>query len=91
MCKSLETALGPRSTLPGHKPKAHRPTPGSADLCLITRTGLNEVVAHLRDRGIQIEEGPVTRTGALGPITSVYLRDPDRNLVQIGTYEGRKG
>lgn len=48
-------------------------------------------MAHLRDRGIQIEEGPVTRTGALGPITALYLRDPDRNLVQIGTYEGRKG
>ncbi|CUH50759.1 VOC family protein [Shimia marina] len=73
----------------GHEfePKAVQPTPGSADLCLITRTPLNEVVAHLSQLGISIEEGPVPRTGAMGPITSVYLRDPDQNLIEVATYD----
>ncbi|SDZ40150.1 Catechol 2,3-dioxygenase [Micromonospora pattaloongensis] len=67
-------------------PDAHRPTPGSADVCLVTETPLDEVMAHLAGCGVPIEEGPVPRTGALGPITSVYVRDPDRNLVEISVY-----
>ncbi len=64
-------------------PKARRPTPGSADLCLITSTPLERVLTHLQDLGIEIVEGPVLRTGALGPIRSVYFRDPDGNLIEL--------
>ena len=65
------------------EPKAERPTPGSADLCLITDTPLDEVAAHLQTCLVPIEEGPVERTGAEGPILSIYLRDPDGNLLEI--------
>lgn len=65
------------------EPKALAPTPGSADLCFIAATPLNEVIAELGAMGVPIEEGPVKRTGATGPIRSVYIRDPDRNLVEI--------
>ena len=65
------------------EPKAARPTAGSGDFCLIADTPLEEVIAHLQARGIAIEEGPVNRTGATGPIRSVYFRDPDDNLVEI--------
>jgi len=68
------------------RPHAARPTIGSADLCLITRTPLAEVVASLTAQGIPIEDGPVPRTGALGPMTSVYIRDPDANLIEISRY-----
>lgn len=69
-----------------HEPKAARPTPGSGDLCLITTTPLDAVAAHLRAEGVAIEEGPVPRTGALGPIRSLYFRDPDKNLIEVSTY-----
>jgi catechol 2,3-dioxygenase-like lactoylglutathione lyase family enzyme len=68
------------------EPKAERPTPGSADLCLIAEGPLDAVVAHLGACGVPILEGPVRRTGAVGPITSVYFRDPDRNLIEVSTY-----
>ena len=72
----------------GHEfePKAHRPTPGSADLCLIADGSLDQVIEELAGRGVPIEEGPVERTGATGPIRSVYFRDPDRNLIEVSTY-----
>ncbi|MBB6486430.1 VOC family protein [Rhizobium lusitanum] len=69
----------------GHEfePKADRPTPGSADLCFISHTPLDDVVAHLETEGVAIAEGPVRRTGATGPILSVYFRDPDNNLIEV--------
>lgn len=68
------------------EPKAQVPTAGSADFCLITRTPVDAVVAHLAACGVPLLEGPVTRTGATGAIRSVYVRDPDRNLVEISNY-----
>ena len=65
------------------EPKAERPTPGSADLCFIVVTPLAEVIAHLQAQQVAIVEGPVQRTGATGPIRSVYLRDPDQNLIEL--------
>jgi len=68
------------------EPKALKPTPGSADLCFVTTVPLAEVQAHLAAQGVAVEEGPVARTGAVGPITSVYVRDPDGNLIEISNY-----
>ncbi len=65
------------------EPKADRPTPGSADLCFITDVALPVVIEHLAACGIPVLEGPVERTGAVGPILSVYFRDPDRNLIEV--------
>jgi catechol 2,3-dioxygenase-like lactoylglutathione lyase family enzyme len=65
------------------EPKAQQPTPGSADLCFITDVPLADVVVHLGDCAVPIVEGPVERTGANGPIRSVYVRDPDGNLIEI--------
>jgi catechol 2,3-dioxygenase-like lactoylglutathione lyase family enzyme len=68
------------------EPKAHQPTLGSADLCFITNIPLVDVVVHLQQHDIKILEGPVKRTGALGVIESVYIRDPDLNLIEISNY-----
>lgn len=65
------------------EPKAKRPTPGSADLCFLTEIPLSDWQAHLQQQAIEILEGPVPRTGATGPIVSIYLRDPDGNLLEI--------
>ena len=65
------------------EPKAARPTPGGLDLCFIADRPLDDVIARLDALGVPIIEGPVERTGATGPIRSVYLRDPDRNLIAI--------
>src|SRR3954468_12896143 len=62
------------------------PAPGSADLCFVSATPLEQVQEQLAALGVAVEEGPVDRTGALGPIRSVYVRDPDGNLVEISTY-----
>lgn len=68
------------------EPKAQYPTPGSADLCLITDVPLAQVVEHLTACGITIETGIVPRTGAVGAIASLYIRDPDGNLLEISNY-----
>ena len=68
------------------EPKAHRATSGSADLCFITETPLPEVIRHLGECGVEIIEGPVGRTGAVGRIVSVYFRDPDLNLIEVSNY-----
>ena len=70
------------------EPKTLRPKPGSADLCFVTAVPLPEVIEHVRSCGVEIIEGPVERMGALGPITSIYFRDPDGNLIEVSTYEG---
>ncbi len=65
------------------EPKADRPTPGSGDLCLLTSVSLGDVIAHLEAERVPIIEGPVRRTGATGPILSIYFRDPDGNLIEV--------
>ena len=65
------------------EPKAYRPTPGSADLCFITKTPLDKAMAHVRKCGVEIIEGPVERTGARCQIRSFYFRDPDHNLIEV--------
>jgi len=67
-------------------PKARVPTPGSADFCLIAAVPLAEVIARLQREQIPIEVGPVARTGTLGPMRSIYFRDPDGNLVEVSEY-----
>jgi catechol 2,3-dioxygenase-like lactoylglutathione lyase family enzyme len=68
------------------EPRARKPTPGSADFCLVTTTPMARVIAHLKQCGVEILEGPVVKTGAIGPIESVYFRDPDENLVEVSRY-----
>jgi catechol 2,3-dioxygenase-like lactoylglutathione lyase family enzyme len=68
------------------EPKAALPTPGSADLCFVSQMPLADVIKHLQSCKAAVIEGPVERTGATGPIESVYLRDPDGNLVEIANY-----
>jgi len=70
----------------GQEPRNHACI-GSGDLCLITDWRLARVVSHLSDQGIEILEGPVQKSGALGPITSVYFNDPDGNLIEVSSYE----
>src|SRR5262249_5912949 len=76
--------LHPAGNVPGLV--ADKPTPGSGDLCFISETPLAEVVAHLQQCGVPIIAGPGPRAGAIGTIQSVYIRDPDQNLVEISSY-----
>ncbi|CAB3635595.1 Virulence protein [Achromobacter mucicolens] len=65
------------------EPKAHTPVPGALDLCFIAASPLEDVIAHLEALQVPIIEGPVLRTGATSKIRSIYLRDPDLNLIEI--------
>ena len=67
-------------------PRAHVAAPGTLDLCFIAAIALEEVVEKLKQHGVPILEGPVAKTGAQGPIRSVYVRDPDLNLIEISVY-----
>ena len=69
-----------------YTPHALRPTPGSADLCFVIDAGLEAIIARLKRCGVALEEGPVARTGALGPVESIYFRDPDGNLIELARY-----
>ena len=68
------------------QPHARRPLPGSADLCFVTEATPDDWLEHLAARGVEVVEGPVPRLGALGPMTSVYFRDPDGNLIEVASY-----
>lgn len=65
---------------------AREDVPGSLDLCFVTQDPLDAVIAHLRDCGVAVTDGPIARSGALGAITSVYFHDPDGNLLEVATY-----
>ena len=67
------------------EPKAEQPTPGSGDLCFLVDS-LRQAQSSLEQHGIHVIEGPVERTGAVGPITSIYCRDPDGNLIELAQY-----
>ena len=68
------------------EPKAQQVQTGSADLCFISRSPLSDIIAHWELCHIPLLEGPVKRTGAVGPIESVYCRDPDGNLIEVANY-----
>jgi catechol 2,3-dioxygenase-like lactoylglutathione lyase family enzyme len=69
-------------------PKAKNIVPGSEDFCLISETSVSQVIQHLQDCGVTVEQGPVTRSGAAGVLQSVYFRDPDGNLVEVSNVIG---
>ncbi len=70
-----------------YTPRAKSAVTGAGDLCLIAETPLSDVIQHLQAEGVEIIEGPVAKTGAMGPITSVYFRDPDENLIEVSNYD----
>lgn len=69
-----------------YPPHAAHPTRGSADLCFAVEDGLQDWMRHLASCGVALEQGPVARTGARGPMTSIYFRDPDGNLIELAHY-----
>lgn len=69
------------------EPKAYKVQEGSADLCFIIETDINEAKTYIESIGIKIEEGIVARTGTIGEIESLYLRDPDMNLIELSNYK----
>jgi catechol 2,3-dioxygenase-like lactoylglutathione lyase family enzyme len=69
------------------EPRALRPTAGSADLCFVSSLSMKEILDHLRACEVPVACGPVARTGAIGPMMSVYLRDPDGNLIELAVYD----
>lgn len=71
------------------EPKAYNVKEGSADLCFIVSTPLVEAKNYIESLGIKIEEGIVSRTGAIGEIESIYLRDPDKNLIELSNYKSK--
>jgi len=68
------------------EPKSDQPTPGSADLCFILEASLDVAIDHLKSCNVPLIEGPVAKSGATGPIQSLYFRDPDQNLIEISVY-----
>ena len=68
------------------EPKARSATPGAGDLCFVTEVPLSKVIAHLNECHIEVLEGPVQRSGAVGKITLLYFRDPDGNLLEVASY-----
>jgi len=68
------------------EPKAARPGPGTQDICLVATSSMQDILDHLADASVPVIEGPVAKTGAMGPIESIYLRDPDDNLVELSWY-----
>ena len=68
------------------EPKAGSVCTGSADLCFIIKTPIHEAVKHVTACGVPIIDGPVSRTGAMGTILSLYFRDPDQNLIEVSNY-----
>lgn len=73
-----------------YEPKARQAMSGAGDFCLIATTPLDAIVAHLATCGVAIELGPLPKTGALGPMRSIYFRDPDGNLVEVSNYVRRR-
>jgi catechol 2,3-dioxygenase-like lactoylglutathione lyase family enzyme len=71
------------------EPKAFNVKDGSADLCFIIDTPLSDAKNHIESLGIKIIQGIVSRTGALGEIESIYLRDPDKNLIELSNYKSK--
>ncbi|MEZ5932954.1 MAG: VOC family protein [Alphaproteobacteria bacterium] len=71
------------------EPKAERPTPGSGDLCFLADQPVDQVKVRLEAAGLPVIEGPVKRTGAVGELLSIYLRDPDGNLIEIANLRDR--
>lgn len=69
-----------------YSPKPDKPLPGTAELCFLSRTPVVELLDHLKAEKVEVVEGPVRREGALGPITSVYFRDPDGNMIEVANY-----